>query len=77
MSRDQSRESHVHRVPGSGNSQCKGPEAGQCLTSFRNTWKANWAWRAKGNEVREVDRLAADYIGPCNHGKDFKVPEGQ
>lgn len=47
------------------------------LDNLGEQLESQWAWRAKGDEVQDVDRLAADYTGPCNHGKDFKVPEGQ
>lgn len=41
-------------MPGSGNSQFKGPEAGLCLTCFKNSEEAGMAGM-KGVRARAVD----------------------
>lgn len=64
MNRDPSKYSHVHRE---SSRQWEQPVQRLCgrtvLDIFGEQIESQWGWRAKGDEVQEVDRLAADYVG--------------
>lgn len=79
MSRDLSKESPVHR--GESSRPWEQPEqrlcCGRVLGTLGEQLSGQSALRARGDEVQEAGRLAADYMEPCNYGKDCKAPEGQ